>query len=544
MKNKKRWTTIPEEVANYIYKNPKKALAIAGATITLGITASFGFLSENEPRVKPIEIVKEELPDILCMKDNRLEKQISAYQERKKPFVLKVTPTGYTYADIYETIDQVKVLFAKQDLNCPVLFDIEPLMKHETIRANCLLAEEFCNKLAANGFYVGLYGTDESMNKFEQKFYEVTETHSIDIYDKLIVYKGEKPTYDGTFSMSQKEDKDVNFEYNLQDLIKEKNLNSSDNYQEDLTYTIEEGEQLYQLAKNMNMKTDDLAEYNKIEDPNLINVGQTIVIPNHYQEDKEVAIEKPVENLDQEEMPSEIINRLVKGIDVSEYQGDINWSEVANEVDFAIIRLCDFYHKREDGTCKLDEKFYQNMKACEELNIPVGVYYFSRATTKEEAEEEAKFTAECLKTYSLEYPVYMDVETAEQNQMIDNNSSEMKEIIIAAMSQLEEEGYYAGIYCNYGLETNTNRRMFIDSLSQEYTFWLTSNATYDVNIAFERFKAEDYPVVLAPTISKAVFQYCQAGTIPGIDGQIDLNYGTKILTDSIEDAGFSKVKVQ
>ena len=274
-----------------------------------------------------------------------------------------------------------------------------------------------------------------------------------------------------------------------------------------------------------------------IEDINKIIVGQTITLPNQYQDNLTMDTAQTQENIE-----SETANRLVKGIDVSHHQGIIDWETVQQEIDYAIVRLCDFYHQQPDGTCKLDEQFENNIKKCEELNIPVGVYYYSHATTEEEAVTEARFVADSLKAYSLEYPVYMDIETEEQNAMIDENQQQMKEVIISAMTELESEGYFAGVYCNGGSEDNTKRKEFIADISKVYNCWLTSNATYNIAVDFEDFKAEDYEILTIPNDEIAMYQYSQQGQIDGISGNVDLNYATKELSDTIIEKGFSKIK--
>lgn len=475
---------------------------------------------------------------ISTVRNNKIDENFGDVVAFGTPFVVKVEPVDYTYGELYKTIDYIKSLMSQYTINAPILFDIEPLMQNDTLRANCLLAEEFFNKLTANGCYVGLYGSDESMIKFEEKFKGVTESHSIDLYDKLIVYDGEQPTYDGTYNMSMKQGTDkIESKYDISKAITEAQLNMVDHFIEDKTYTIQPGDKLVNIANKFNMKVSDLANYNNIEDINKIIVGQTITLPNQYQDNLTMDTAQTQENIE-----SETANRLVKGIDVSHHQGIIDWETVQQEIDYAIVRLCDFYHQQPDGTCKLDEQFENNIKKCEELNIPVGVYYYSHATTEEEAVTEARFVADSLKAYSLEYPVYMDIETEEQNAMIDENQQQMKEVIISAMTELESEGYFAGVYCNGGSEDNTKRKEFIADISKVYNCWLTSNATYNIAVDFEDFKAEDYEILTIPNDEIAMYQYSQQGQIDGISGNVDLNYATKELSDTIIEKGFSKIK--
>lgn len=484
------------------------------------------------------EMIKRDDMLITTVKNNSIDKNFNDVPATETPFILKVEPTGYTYGEIYKTVDYIKSLISNYTINGPVLFDIEPLMANDTLRANCLLAEEFFNKLTANGCYVGLYGTDESMKKFEEKFKEVTESYSIDLYDKLIVYDGKKPTYDGTYNMSMKQGTNkIELKYDIAKVITEAQLNTAERFVEDKTYTIQPGDKLVSIASKFNMKASDLASYNNIEDINQIMVGQTLTLPNQYKE--EIKIDT---NQNQEDIESETTNRLVKGIDVSQHQGTIDWETVQQEIDYAIVRLCDFYHQQPDGTCKLDEQFENNIKKCEELNIPVGVYYYSHATTEEEAMAEASFVADSLKAYSLEYPVYMDIETKEQNALIDENQQQMKEVIASAMTELESEGYFAGIYCNGGSESDTKRKEFINDISKVYNCWLTSNATYNIAVDFQDFKTEDYEVLMMPSETIAMYQYSQQGQINGITGNVDLNYANEDLSATIVEKGFSKVK--
>lgn len=335
----------------------------------------------------------------------------------------------------------------------------------------------------------------------------------------------------------------VLWKHNLSDVIKKESLNDEHKFIGEYSYTIKHGDYLEQIANNYNMKVEDLAAYNEI-DPNKIYPEEEIIIPNNYSNLEENIINSIIEE-DKEktntkkylgDIETERLTSLLKGIDVSEYQGDIDWDLVKEDVDFAILRLCDFYHRTSTDDCLLDKKFLYNILACEEKNIPVGIYYFSRATTKEEAINEAEFVAEKLKEYSLEYPVYMDVETEYLNNLIVNSKEEFKIIAQAAMETLEANGYFSGIYCNRNVFKN------IEDLSNKYTFWLTSNKTYNQQVDFTSFKEENFPILYTPNNNVAIYQYSECGKVAGINGNVDIDYATNILEKVIEENGYSKVK--
>ena len=98
-----------------------------------------------------------------------------------------------------------------------------------------------------------------------------------------------------------------------------------------------------------------------------------------------------------------------KGIDVSKFQGDINWNKVKNDgVEFAIIRVG--YRGYETGKIVEDEKYKDNIEGCNEVGIDAGVYFFTEAKTEAEGREEAEFVIDLIKDYDIKMPVVIDVE--------------------------------------------------------------------------------------------------------------------------------------
>ena len=101
--------------------------------------------------------------------------------------------------------------------------------------------------------------------------------------------------------------------------------------------------------------------------------------------------------------------KAAQGIDVSVYQGEIDWPAVAaSGIDFAMIRAG--YRGYSQGTLQLDERFQANMEGALAAGLDVGVYFFSQATTVAEAEEEADFVLEAIRSYPIRYPVVFDWE--------------------------------------------------------------------------------------------------------------------------------------
>lgn len=200
------------------------------------------------------------------------------------------------------------------------------------------------------------------------------------------------------------------------------------------------------LGKNINYYTD-IKSNNTIQDIEL-----EVSLKNNFGND--VLIEYTGIEADTSQMPvkfyynykiSEDPSKLEKGLDVSAWQGEINWDETSKHVDFAIIRVMDAICRDANGNYALDEQFHRNMQECERLNIPVGVYWYSRATTEEEARREANFVGQVLNDYTLEYPVYIDVECESQLSLDDQT---LRNVISAANTEIAKYNLYPAIYIN------------------------------------------------------------------------------------------------
>ena len=185
------------------------------------------------------------------------------------------------------------------------------------------------------------------------------------------------------------------------------------------------------------------------------------------------------------------------GIDVSLWQGDIDWETVAEQVDFVIIR-CGF---GEDLPEQDDDKWYNNVEACTRLGIPFGVYLYSYATTDAKALSEAKHVLRLLEGYEPTLPVYLDLEDDLILRNCDNEDI-LRHVQIFC-DAIEEAGYQAGIYSSL--------------------WWWNTFLTDDAYDQWDRWLAQ---YASAPGLTKdfSVWQYTNTGRIDGIYGDVDLNY--------------------
>lgn len=138
------------------------------------------------------------------------------------------------------------------------------------------------------------------------------------------------------------------------------------------------------------------------------------------------------------------------GVDVAEYQGDIDWNAVAADgIDFAIIRLG--YRGSTEGDIYVDDRYYDNIEGARAAGLDVGIYFFSQATTPEEAREEADFVLRTLAGTPLVYPVAFDWERVSgigETRTSGVISTELSAIADAFCDTIEANGYRTIVYGN------------------------------------------------------------------------------------------------
>ena len=190
----------------------------------------------------------------------------------------------------------------------------------------------------------------------------------------------------------------------------------------------------------------------------------------------------------------------ILGIDVSKWNGTIDWQKVKNAgVSYAIIRTG--YRGSSIGALIEDPKFRYNIQGAINAGIKVGVYFFTQAINEIEAVEEASMVINQIRGYKITYPVVIDVESS--GGRADSLSVGARTKIINAFCQtIRNSGYTAGIYAN---KTWLNQKINVSALSG-YKIWLAQYNT-------------------APTYSGRydMWQYSEKGRINGISTNVDLN---------------------
>lgn len=205
----------------------------------------------------------------------------------------------------------------------------------------------------------------------------------------------------------------------------------------------------------------------------------------------------------------------LKGIDVSKFQGDIDWEKVKNSgIDFAIIR-CGFG----DDLVQYDDVMWkENADECTRLGIPFGAYLYSYAASIEEAYSEAAHAIRLLEGYDLSYPIYLDLE----DDVVGACSNELiGQIADIFCTSLQKEGYEVGIYANLNWWNNRlTSDVFDDPTRHKWVAQWGTECTYNGEYT--------------------MWQYTDNGMVDGISCGVDMNiwYGESFNKDDTVDYSY------
>lgn len=191
---------------------------------------------------------------------------------------------------------------------------------------------------------------------------------------------------------------------------------------------------------------------------------------------------------------------MLKGIDVSHYQGSINWERVKSQIDFAILRM----GLGDDIPSQDDKQFERNYAECVRLGIPFAVYFFSYAVNKAKVAKEIAHIKRLLNGKKINAPVYIDVENTRGLDWRKLSNAELLGIMQEFNAQLNALGYKMGIYSSRSAFWNEKMTdKWYDSISKwvaEYGAKVNNfNRTYDI------------------------WQHTSKGRIDGISGNVDMN---------------------
>ncbi|MGN0166056.1 MAG: GH25 family lysozyme [Lachnospiraceae bacterium] len=244
-----------------------------------------------------------------------------------------------------------------------------------------------------------------------------------------------------------------------------------------------------------------VAEMNDAEDPEPNKTQDQGSVTIVKEEKLPTATPKPTDAGQAEEKEEYTFYTKV-GIDVSKWNGEIDWKKVAADgVEFAMIRTG--YRGNTYGKIVADPYFYKNIEGALANGIEVGVYFYSQAVTEKEAVQEAAWVCELIKNYNITYPVAYDLEEVGANRIKDVSYAQLNKNARAFLDYVNAKGYWGSMYgCKSYFESVWDMSLYTDC-----HIWLahyTSQTNY--------------------TGHYDMWQFTENGKVNGISTSVDLNY--------------------
>lgn len=212
-------------------------------------------------------------------------------------------------------------------------------------------------------------------------------------------------------------------------------------------------------------------------------------------------------------------------MDVSRWQGTIDWDKVkaSGKVDGVMLKTVGknrSLSNRKDGLY-IDPTFERNYNECKRVGLPVGVYYYTYATTTAQADTELALLKSALTGKSLELPVAVDVE---ENMLKILQIQKLTDLVAHELAAIESWGVYAMLYTYLNF---AETRLYMGGAAlKPYDVWLA---------AYRKEKPKtDYPY--------GMWQYTSTGSIPGVHGNVDLSYAYKDYAAIIQKKGLTRLR--
>lgn len=226
--------------------------------------------------------------------------------------------------------------------------------------------------------------------------------------------------------------------------------------------------------------------------------------PENVETEEEDGIDVDAQDLSEERGRS-------NGIDVSKWQGKIDWQQVKNSgIEFAFIRIG---YRGENGIVYKDDNADYNIQQAQKAGVLVGVYFFSTAVSEAEAKEEAEWTLQAIEGYKISYPVVYDCEGYKNStsRMFDLSATERTANAMAFLQTVTDAGYDAMFYGALG-EIEDDAYWDIQRIEKRYKIWVA------------QYSAATYPAKDKPDYEGkcAAWQYTNKGRVNGVSGNVDM----------------------
>lgn len=388
------------------------------------------------------------------------DKKMTYCNENDISLGIIISTNSANETDIYDDVEYAKGIVRDYGIDFPVYLNIDNIVTNDNLNneMKTKLIKDFLEKCAANNIYVGIHGTDTNLCRVKQ-YCNITG------YDALVVKEKETIDYDGSYIVYQELDGSLVAKDNIAEAIAKKDLNNSNGFANDGSYTISSESELTDVALRYGMSVNEILMFNGITKKDIVE-NTVLRIPSL------IDTTVPTGEIAYKQLESPI-----RGCDMSYAQASSpNWEQMKEEFEFIILRS--------NRGLTEDDYFATNASQANINDIPIGAYCFNTYTsadfgTHEEfvkkQEQQADFTISVLKNKKIEYPVYLDIEG------LVNETTYKKEDVQAMLeiwvNKMTTSGYIPGIYCNQSTFKYLSNCVDYD-ISEKLEVWVAGGSQY------------------------------------------------------------------
>lgn len=260
-------------------------------------------------------------------------------------------------AKMYKDIDFLQSILKQYNIDMPVYCNIDNIMNNKNLNnaEKSALIEAFLDKATRSNIYVGLYGTDTNLYDCNEFITKISE------YDTFLIQDNEIIRYQGTHNITKDLEGNISATVDLSSIVANANLNASSSLVYSSNYIVAEGETMHSIALKCGLSENDLIKYNG--NKKTVEAGDKILIPNLYM------------TINEETKEVKYNFAIARGIDISNYQYNIDWERVAQTSDYVIVEVA-----RDDNDYLNNDGYYLDSAigqiiGTKSQNLDLGLYF-------------------------------------------------------------------------------------------------------------------------------------------------------------------------
>ena len=261
-------------------------------------------------------------------------------------------------ATIYTDVDFLQSIVKEYKIDLPIYLNIDNVM-HCSSTNNAQKKEiinAFLDKASRSDMYIGVYGCDSNLADCKEYVLDISG------YDCFLVKEEQSERYDGIATITQEVDGSISASENLAKIINERSLNTANRLVYSSCYTAKEGDTYHSIALQFGLSEDDLRSYNEIYGKKDLAQGDQIYIPNMYISENQTTHTRTYSHA------------VARGIDISDYQTNINWARVKETSDYVIVEVARNAGNYEKNQGSFIPECVDQIKNTVSNNIDLGLY--------------------------------------------------------------------------------------------------------------------------------------------------------------------------